>query len=592
MKKSMISIVLVFILVMLSSCASRKDTFTGLTVTVMDGEHYETEISSVSVQPGESAAFLIKAEQGYMVTGADYPGDYGITLSQGFYRLEVRDVQYPVRIRLTLSHYAYSIVYHANGGDPVNGAGDPVTRSYDVRTHTRPNVSIGTDMFRREGHTLTCWNTEADGSGERIGLGSRMSVSEDMILYAQWAEWTPEEQFAFEIREGNAVITAYTGSASEIVIPETLGGRTVTAIEADAFRNCRAESVIFPKTLVRIEENAFRDARLREITFYDNIEYITDDCFAGCQVLATLHINAIEDPFGYSFRRESILADKFDLLINTMGEKRLLFYGGCSMWFNLISEDIQGAFGEQYTIVNMAINGVMDSLMQMEIMSRFVTENDVLIHTPEISSNQQLLNYIELSEHDDKLWCALEYNYDLVSLVDIRVFDGGVLESLRLYLDKKKPGGTYSDIYTDSNGNSYWDEIGCVPFLREESKETLSDNVELDPAYLEDLSRLEAEYGLFREKNIPIYVTFACIDIDNVPEEQRGNVNRMGELFLEKFSAMEGVTAFGNIRDFLYHDTDCYDTVYHLLTVPAKHCTGIWIRDLKEQFQKDGLWTE
>ena len=577
---------------MLSSCASGEETNTDLAVTVMDGEHYEIEIHSVTVAPGGTASFMIRAEQGYMVTGTDYPGDYQITLSQGFYHLDVQNVQYPTRIHLTLSHYAYPILYHANGGDSVNGAGNHITRSYDVRTHTRPNVSIGTDMFERKGYTLTSWNTEADGSGERIGLGSRISVSEDMELYAQWAEWTPEDQFTYEIREGNAVITGYSGSASELVIPETLGGRTVTGIDADAFRDLSAGSVILPKTLVRIEENAFRDALLRELTFYDNIEYITDACFSGCSELATLHINAIEDPYGYSFRRESLLVDKFDLLINTMGEKRLLFYGGCSMWYNLISEDIRGAFGDQYSIVNMAINGVMDSLMQMEIMSRFITENDILIHTPEISSNQQLLNYIELSDHDDKLWCSLEYNYDLVSLVDIRVFDGGVLESLRLYLDKKKEGGTYSDVYKNSKGHEFWDEIGCIPFLREETQESLSDKVELDPEYLQDLSRLEEEYGLFRAKGIPVYVTFACIDIDNVPEEQRGNVNLMGELFLEKFSAMEGVTAFGDIHDFLYHDSDCYDTVYHLLTVPAKHCTSIWIRDLKEQFTRDGLWTE
>ena len=64
----------------------------------------------------------------------------------------------------------------------------------------------------------------------------------------------------------------------------------------------------------------------------------------------------------------------------------------------------------------------------------------------------------------------------------------------------------------------------------------------------------------------------------------------MDALFREKFSAMEGVTVVGRLEDFLYHDEDCYDTVYHLLTEPARRCTAVWLRNLKEQLQKDGLW--
>ena len=62
----------------------------------------------------------------------------------------------------------------------------------------------------------------------------------------------------------------------------------------------------------------------------------------------------------------------------------------------------------------------------------------------------------------------------------------------------------------------------------------------------------------------------------------------MGALFTERFSAMEGVTVFGDIRDFLYHDPDFYDTVYHLLTEPARRCTGIWMRELSALLQTDG----
>ena len=104
----------------------------------------------------------------------------------------------------------------------------------------------------------------------------------------------------------------------------------------------------------------------------------------------------------------------------------------------------------------------------------------------------------------------------------------------------------------------------------------------LDPAYLEDLSRLEEEYQTFAALGVPIYVTFACIDIDQVPEEEQGNVELMGALFTEKFSRMEHVTVFGQIEDFICHDEDCFDTVYHLLSAPALDCTLKWLEGLEE----------
>ena len=104
-----------------------------------------------------------------------------------------------------------------------------------------------------------------------------------------------------------------------LVVPETLEGAPVVVLAAGAFADCPAKTVILPKSLRRIENGAFAGAALRELHFFDNIEVIADACFPGCEDFSTLYISAIEDPYGYAFRRESVLADKFDLLIDTMG---------------------------------------------------------------------------------------------------------------------------------------------------------------------------------------------------------------------------------------------------------------------------------
>ena len=580
-KKTILLLLLLAAGLLLSACGPDQN-HSAVTVLVEDGANFTVDTALVSVEPGEDVSFIIRTAQDYAVTATDYKGTYTLTRTRSLTKLVLEDVRCPTRIRLTTSRDFRTIRYEANGGEALTDQGRSVSETYSVVNHSRPNVSIGTDLFAREGHTLTSWNTKPDGSGLRVGLGSRVTADEALTLYAQWAEWTPAQRFSWELKDGNAVITGCSETGATLVVPESLEGHPVTALAENAFADCPAETVILPKSIARIEGGAFAGAKLRELCFFDNVEYIADACFPNCENFSTLRISAIEDPYGYHFRRESVWVDKLDRLIETQGQDRLLFYGGCSMWYNLSAPEVLAAFGERYTVLNMAVNGLSSSLLQMEILRHFVTGHDILIHTPEIASRQQLLTETRLQKIDDRLWAALEYNYDLVALVDIRVFDSGVLDSFQIWLNKKKPGGAYTDVYRDSKGRDFFDVTGCIPFLRDSKAEKLSDEIVLEPERLADLSRLEQEYRYFTEKGVPIYVSFACIDIDQVPEEQKGNVELMGELFREKFSAMEGVTVFGRIEDFIYHDEDFYDTVYHLQSKPAQDCTLKWLRDLKE----------
>ncbi len=590
MKATVRLCVLLLAAFLLFACKKERASTTAVTATVMDGEHYTVEVGSVSVEPGENAAFLVQTDPGFMVASTDYRGESRVTQEHGLNKVELMDVRYPTRVRLHLTRYAVTVEYLANGGEAITAVGNSVKNSYDVTEHLRPNVSIGTDLFARAGYTQTGWNTKPDGSGTRVGLGSRMTVDGSATLYAEWAEWTPADRFAYRETDGKAAITGYTGTEETLVVPETIDGFAVAGIDALAFAGCPAKTVILPKSIERIERDAFRGAALSELHLFDNVAFLTDDSFSDCANLSAVYISAIEDPYGYAFRRESVYADKLDRLILTMGQDRLIFYGGCSMWYNLDGAAVDKAFDGRYTVLNMGVNGVMGSLFQMELLRCFMTDRDILIHTPEISSRQQLLLNVGLISHDDKLWSALEYNYDLVSLVDIRLFDGTFFESFRHYLDRKKPGGKYTDVYRDSKGRAYLDEYGSVPYERTESAEKLSDSVELLPENLSDLSRLAAEYATFTAKGIPIYVTYAVINIDQVPEEQRGSVKKMGEMYTQTFSAMDGVTAIGDIRDFICHDGDCFDTVYHLLSRPAQRCTQVWIDDLKAALIADGRW--
>jgi hypothetical protein len=339
-----------------------------------------------------------------------------------------------------------------------------------------------------------------------------------------------------------------------------------------------------------VEPGAFQNCSLKAVTCFDNVETIGDDAFVACENLQTLYINAIEAPYGYLFRRESVYADKLDLLILAQGQRKLVFYGGCAMWYNLDGPAMGSALGDDYRVINVAINGTVSSLVQMQILEEYMEEGDILFHTPELSSETQMFQIRDMRTQDEHLWCGLEYNYDLFSLVDMRQLSG-VFDSLTYYLSKKVEKSSYLDYYQDSNFNLYMDATGSVPFFREQTHNDLGDDVFLDPTAIEpgNMEKLQERYDALQRKGVRIYVSYACVKMEAVPEEQRGNVARMDELFRSAIEEMEGPVLISRLEDFLYGRDDFYDTNYHLLSEQASRNTEIWIRDLIVQMEKDGV---
>ena len=191
---------------------------------------------------------------------------------------------------------------------------------------------------------------------------------------------------------------------------------------------------------------------------------------------------------------------------------------------------------------------------------------------------------------DDKLWCGLEYNYDLLSLVDLRRLGGGVFNSLTFYLGRKKPGGSYDEVYKDADGNTIMDATGSISFVRTQALSKLEDSVTLDPAWLDGgLPELERVYGEYGEKGVRIYVSYGCVNWEGLPQEEQGNGPEMERRFRELIGAMDGPVVVSRLQDYTYVTRDFYDTHYHLLTPQAYDNTRKWLRDLGAQMAADGL---
>ncbi|MBQ8859938.1 MAG: leucine-rich repeat protein [Ruminococcus sp.] len=77
----------------------------------------------------------------------------------------------------------------------------------------------------------------------------------------------------------------------DLVIPETVEGKTVTKVASKAFNKANIKSVILPKTVIAIGESAFSDCSLLEsATILGNVTTIEDNTFDYCSNLKEVYL--------------------------------------------------------------------------------------------------------------------------------------------------------------------------------------------------------------------------------------------------------------------------------------------------------------
>ncbi|NCA92460.1 hypothetical protein EOM82_04320, partial [bacterium] len=324
---------------------------------------------------------------------------------------------------IDLEQNAKYINYRLNGGNIENSDTIAFFNEAKSQFHLRYNTDIGIDAVK-EGYTLVGWNTAEDGTGERIGLGSRVTVSGKMLtLYAMWEKWTDSALFECQIKDYEISISKCLSQEDQIVIPSSIGGYVVVKISAGAFSNLNnLHTIVFPNTIKIVEEGAFSDcSSLTNMVFSDNIEEITDNAFFNTSP-KYLFVNAVRKPtnvqiFGYKILDcidRVLLSDKPNLLVQ----------GGSSSAYGFDSEYFEELLDGEYNITNFGWNAYRPMAFLMGISAHICKEDDVYVHVGEIDFAQQ---YATDTTFQSCLWGLSEGNYDVISWVDIsimtKVFD-------------------------------------------------------------------------------------------------------------------------------------------------------------------------
>ena len=180
-----------------------------------------------------------------------------------------------------------------------------------------------------EGIDLSNIRLSADATDEQVAEWSAAlnypwydricRVGEESMLVKMPYEPLPEDNFEFD--EESRTITAYVGTAVDVIIPRTIGGVPVENISYNAFENTRdyvhsdmetnqkegdwvpMRCVILPETLKSIEDSAFTNCHdLETVICYAPLETTNKGLFSECQGLKkVVFVNGVLHMDNYLF---------------------------------------------------------------------------------------------------------------------------------------------------------------------------------------------------------------------------------------------------------------------------------------------------
>ncbi|MBR2447205.1 MAG: leucine-rich repeat protein [Clostridia bacterium] len=99
----------------------------------------------------------------------------------------------------------------------------------------------------------------------------------------------PASEFTYEVNNGTATLTSYTGNATEVVVPSEIDGYAVTALGDNLFKDSSVTSVTLPASVTSIGWFAFYGcAALQTVTLGEAVTTIGYAAFDGCPKSMTI----------------------------------------------------------------------------------------------------------------------------------------------------------------------------------------------------------------------------------------------------------------------------------------------------------------
>ena len=225
----------------------------------------------------------------------------------------------------------YVVSYNINGGDSRTIADLKV---YPGKSKT---LSDGTGFSRIEA-TLKSWNTKDDGTGTTYALGSAITPTANITLYAIWEENYPNLTFTLDSSSDTYTVKARSNTISgNITIPALYNGKKVTVIEDNAFSGCTAVTKItVGDNITNVGASAFSGCTALTSIDLKDVTSVGDSAFAGCTKLTGADLSSVSTLGGGLFYGcASLTSVTFptgitELKVATVGSEARGFFENCT----------------------------------------------------------------------------------------------------------------------------------------------------------------------------------------------------------------------------------------------------------------------
>lgn len=475
-----------------------------------------------------------------------------------------------------------TLVYHANGGK-LSGL-LPESETFSLVFYKNPNTRPENRYFLRDGYTLVGYNTKADGTGESVSLGGKVTAVGAAVidLYCMWEANTPEEAFTYTTSGTTATITGYTGNAETVVIPQILGGCTVTKIAEDAFSQSGMKTLVIAKTVEQIESYAFdRCENLETLILFDasfettggwrdTVNGISENSFYRCDSLKNIRINTVYTLYD---AWQSCGAAKIDRLIWAADKKKLIIIGGSGSLYGYDGAILDEALGGEYEIINLGENANINSLLYFDLVEDFIKEGDIVLWSPEPGTMT-----LGTTTCGNRFWEFRKSDYDFLKYIDVSLYTD-LLPTFSTFCTtladastRFKPFDALSasmDKYGDDLSQRAWDgQRYSYSFRYQFGAE----------------SALKTLISKITEKGGSVYFSFAAMQKSGMASVAESEVLNFEELI----TSIPGVVSISDYKDCIYEDFYFWNSAWHMTVEGAQKRTRQVASDILAQLAREG----
>lgn len=152
--------------------------------------------------------------------------------------------------------------------------------------------SVGEAVFENTAHEFSIYFTN-----ENKEAWENQTVFEGYTV-SEYEEKENNSDFSYCDVDGGVELVLYNGSDLDVVIPESIDGKTVIGIGANTFKNTTAKTVETGDSVIAISENAFSNCHyLESVTFGKNVKTIGDNAFVNCSSLYEFNVSDENESF-------------------------------------------------------------------------------------------------------------------------------------------------------------------------------------------------------------------------------------------------------------------------------------------------------